>query len=159
MTVISEEMAKALNEQVGREIGNHILYTMFASWCHVRGLKRLSAFFKGEADGEVGHANLIRDLLNVSNTQIVTPAIEQKPTNYRDCDEISTLYVEAEAQTTSHLKDIWKQSEADFDIGTQDLLQALLKEQHEEEGLAERFSELTALANGDYIKLDLMFGE
>jgi ferritin len=159
MTVLSEEMSRMLNEQVGREMGNHIFYTMFASWFHVKGLKRLSAFFSGEADGETGHAKLIMALLNDANAQIAIPAIEKKQSDFSDCEEIANLYVEAEAQTTMHLKAIWKQSETDFDIGAQDVLQALLKEQHEEEGSAERFSNLVQASNGDYIKLDLALGE
>lgn len=156
--VISEPMAALLNQQVGHEIANRMLYRMFASYAHNLGLKNIEKFFTGESDGELGHSDKFVAYILESNSPLIVPAIEKKP-HLNDCGEIANAYIQAEADTTAHIKAIWAQSVADNDIGTQDLLQFFLREQIEEEGLAERFGNAVDLANGNLPLLDLMIGE
>ena len=157
--VISELVASLINQQVANELSNRLQYLQISSWCHNLGLKRLEAFFKKESDGELGHSDKFIAYLLESNTPLAVPSLPQRQSTFNDCEEIANLYVEVEAKTTRDINSIWDVAVADRDWGTQDLLQGLSREQIEEEGLAERFSNLTERAGGDYIKLDLMFGE
>ena len=159
MVPISDKLSGMLNAQVGREIGNAHLYRQMASWAHVRGLKNIASFFMGEADGEMGHAKLISDFLSEGNAQIIIPAIEAKPSEFSGCEEIGRLYVEAEAATTEFLEEIAHQSDTEYCISVQDLMQRMLAEQNEEEGISDRTQRLIEAAGGNLILLDLAFAK
>lgn len=157
MIPISDSLAEMLNAQVTREIANKHLYLMFSSWAHVRGLKNIAKFFKGESDGEQGHADLLTGLLNDGNIQISIPSLPVKPSSFSSCEEIARLYEEAEVETTDFLDALYKVAEAEQNIGVSNLLQGMLQEQIEEQGSTERFSSLVKQAGGNLILLDLMF--
>jgi ferritin len=155
MIPISEKLSEMLNEQASRELGNSLLYKHFTSWAHTKGLKHIAAFFKRESEGEVEHHNMILGLLDEGNAPIAIPAIPAKPSSFKDCEEIARLYMEAEAETTEHLEEIYQAAELEKAIGISNLFQGMLQEQIEEEGLADRLSQLVSLANGNLIELDL----
>lgn len=157
MIPISNKLAGMLNDQVSRETGNSILYIHFASWAHVRGLKHIESFFKGESDGEKGHAVLLSKLLDEGNLQISIPAIPAKPSNFDSCEDIALTYESAEAETTDFLDALYKEAESEGNVGVSNVLQGMLEEQVEEQGLTERFANLAKQANGNLILLDLMF--
>lgn len=159
MISISDNLVAELNAQVGRETGNSFLYRNFASWAHVRGLKNIEKFFLGESDGELGHAKIFKDLLDKANAEIAIPAIEQKPNGFTDCLQIGNLYVEAEAETTDHLQEIYDLCEKQEEIGVSNVLQQMLEEQVEEEGLADVFLNMVNESGGNLILLDLVIGE
>lgn len=157
MIPISENLAGMLNDQVARELANKHFYLMLASWCHVRGLMNIEKFFKGEASDEQEHANLIMELISDANVQISIPALPVKPSTFTSCEEIARLYAEAEAETTDALESIYKESESQANIGVSNLIQSMLQEQVEEQGLTERFGNLVRQAAGNLLLLDLMF--
>lgn len=157
MIPISNDLAKMLNDQVTRELANKHLYLMFASWCHVRGLRNLEKFFKGESEGEQGHANIIMEILNNANVEIAIPELPKKPSMFMGCDEIASLYAEAEVETTDFLEAIYKAAENQGNFGVSNVFQNLLTEQIEEQGLTERFGNLVRQAAGNLILLDLAF--
>lgn len=158
MSVISDKMAQLINEQIAHELANRMQYLMFSNWFANQGLKNLAKFWKGEADGELGHSDKFVAYLAESNTALKVPAIEQKVQTFNGCEDIANIYIEAESDTTAHLKVIWDLTNFEDDAGTGDLMQWYMREQVEEEGNAERFSNLVDLANGDLIKLDLAIG-
>ena len=159
MKPITDSLASLLNAQASRELGNSILYRHFASWAHVRGLKNIAKFFQGESDGELGHAKMLTDLLNDGNVQIAFTDIPQKPYDLRDCKTISELYADAEVETTDHLDDIYRAAEAEGNVGVSNMIQSMLQEQVEEQGLTERFKALVEQANGNLLLLDLMLND
>jgi len=157
MIPISEKLATEVNAQISRELGNSILYAHFASWAHVRGLKNIAKFFKGESDGEKGHAEILTKVLDESNIQIAIPAIPQKPADFADCMAIAEEYERAEVETTDHLDELYQAAESEKCIGLSNVLQSLLEEQLEEQGTTERVKSLFEQAGGNYLLLDLMF--
>lgn len=157
MIPISDKLATELNAQASREIGNSILYRHFSSWAHVRGLKNIAKFFKGESEGEIGHSEMLMGLLNDGNVQIALPEIKDKLSSFTGCGQIAQLYMDVESETTDNLDAIYRMSEAEGAIGISNQLQSMLQEQIEEEGLADRFSKKVELAGGNLILLDLSF--
>jgi ferritin len=157
MLPISDKLIGMINAQAGRELGNSLLYRHFSSWCHTKGLPHIEAFFLGESEGEVGHHKLLTGFLDDANAPIAIPAIEAKPSEFTDCMEIGRAYIEAEAATTDHLMELYQVSEGEKNIGLSDLLQSLLREQTEEEGLADRTMNKIMLSNGNLLLLDLSF--
>ena len=155
MKPISDTLVTMLNRQIAHETGNELLYRHIASYAHTLGLKGIESYFSSQADGERDHAGWLRDLLNNANIQIAVPAIPEKPNKFSSCEEIAALYIEAEASTTDALEAISRQSDAEYDIAVQSLMQKMLEEQTEEEGSADRFALLVQLSGGDMIKLDL----
>jgi ferritin len=161
MIPISDDLARELNLQVTREMTNRNLYLMFASWCHVRGLKNIEKFFKKESDGEWGHANLLMDILSDANVQIDVHVLPVKPDpkTFVDCKFIAETYRDAEVETTDFLDALYSSAEKQKNVGVSNLLQGMLQEQVEEQGLTERFYNLVMQANGNLIELDLVLGE
>jgi ferritin len=159
MIPISDPLAQALNEQVTREIANKHLYRMFSSWCHVRGLKNIEKFFAGESEGEQGHANLLMGILDDANIQIAIPSLPAKPSVFTSCEDIANTYERAEVETTDFLEALYRAAEKEGNVGVSNLLQTMLQEQIEEQGLTERFKNLVTQAGGNLLLLDLMFAE
>ena len=157
MIPISDSLASLINAQIGRELGNSHLYKQFASYCHVMGLKHIEKFFATEAEGEQGHAGLLSSLLDNANIQIAIPDIPAKPSSFSGCDVVAQLYSEAEVETTDHLDQLYRAAEEEGNIGVSNVLQGMLEEQIEEQGLTERFANSVKLAGGNLILLDLAF--
>lgn len=154
--IISERLVSALQAQAANELRNRMAYKAMSSWAHVRGLKGIAKYFDDQSDDELGHHNKFLSYLSEANVQIQVPPIPPTVT-YTDCDSIASAYREIEAKTTDELDAIWDVAVADKDWGTQDFLQGLSREQISEIAEAERFANLVMMANGDLIKLDLMF--
>jgi len=157
MIPISEKLSEMVNSQIARELGNSLLYSHFSSWAHIRGLKNIAKFFKGESDGEKGHAEILTKVLNDSNIQIALPAIPEKPSNFADCMAIADEYERAEVETTDFLDALYMAAEDEKCIGLSNVLQGMLEEQLEEQGTTERVKSLFEQAGGNYLLLDLMF--
>jgi ferritin len=159
MIPVSDRLSDMINQQIGRELGNSFLYEIFASWAHIRGLKNVQKFFLGESSGERDHAALLKKTLDDANIQVAIPNIPQKLSVYVDCESIARAYEDAEAETTDFLDELYKSAESEGNIGVSNVLQGMLEEQIEEQGLTERFKNLVHQANGNLLILDLMFEE
>jgi len=157
MIPISEKLVSMLNSQVAHEIRNELTYRQISSWAHNRAMKGIASYFSSQADGEHSHADMIMGLLRDANVQLAIPTIEQPPSQFESCEMIASLYTGTEASTTDALEAISRQSDAEYDIAVQSVMQELLREQAEEEGQTERFANAVSLANGNLILLDLMF--
>lgn len=154
--IISERVSALLQAQVANELRNRMAYKAMSSWAHVRGLKGIAKYFEDQSSDELSHHDKFLSYLAEANVQIQVPPISSTET-YTDCDSIASAYREIEARTTDELDAIWGAAVADKDWGTQDFLQGLSREQISEMAEAERFANLVMMANGDLIKLDLMF--
>lgn len=157
MIPISTNLSAMINAQIGRELSNKHLYRQFASYAHTKGLKNIEKFFKGESEGEQGHADIFMKLLDEANVQISIPDMLAKPANFKDCMEVAQMYVDAEVETTDHLDEIYRASETDGNVGVSNQLADLLQEQIEEQGLSERTKAIFEQASGNLLLLDLMF--
>lgn len=154
--IISERVSALLQSQVANELRNRMAYKAMSSWAHVRGLKGIAKYFEDQANDELLHSDKILGYLNDANVQIQIPSIPFTG-SYQDCESIARAYNEIEAGTTDEIDAIYTLAIEDKDFGTQQFLDWFAGEQVEEMGKAERFVNLVAMANGDLIKLDLMF--
>ena len=154
--IISERLVSALQAQAANELRNRMAYKAMSSWAHVRGLKGIAKYFEDQANDELLHSDKILGYLNDANVQIQIPSIPFTG-SYQDCESIARAYNEIEAGTTDEIDAIYTLAIEDKDFGTQQFLDWFAGEQVEEMGKAERFVNLVTTANGDLIKLDLMF--
>ena len=154
--IISERVSALLQSQVANELRNRMAYKAMSSWAHVRGLKGIAKYFEDQANDELLHSDKILGYLNDANVQIQIPSIPFTG-SYQDCESIARAYNEIEAGTTDEIDAIYTLAIEDKDFGTQQFLDWFAGEQVEEMGKAERFVNLVTTANGDLIKLDLMF--
>ena len=154
--IISERVSALLQSQVANELRNRMAYKAMSSWAHVRGLKGIAKYFEDQANDELLHSDKILGYLNDANVQIQIPSIPFTG-SYQDCVSIARAYNEIEAGTTDEIDAIYTLAIEDKDFGTQQFLDWFAGEQVEEMGKAERFVNLVTTANGDLIKLDLMF--
>lgn len=154
--IISERVSSLLQAQVSNELRNRMAYKAMSSWAHVRGLKGIASYFDGQANDELSHSDKIMGYLADANVQIQIPPIPFTST-YEDCDSIARAHNEIEAGTTDEIDAIYSAAVEENDYGTQQFLDWFAGEQVEEMGKAERFAHLVSMANGDLIKLDLMF--
>lgn len=154
--IISEQVSSLLQAQVSNELRNRMMYKAMSSWAYVRGLKGIASYFDGQANDELAHSDKMLAYLAEANVQIQIPAVPFTGT-YQDCESIARAYTEIEAGTTDEIDAIYNLAVEEKDYGTQQFLDWFAGEQVEEMGKAERFANLVATANGDLIKLDLMF--
>ena len=154
--IISDKLSSLLQTQVSNEMRNRLAYKAMSSWAHIRGLKGIAKYFEDQAEDELGHHNKFLSYLAEANVQIQLPPIPVTE-SYMDCESIARAYTEIEARTTDEIDAMWEVAISDKDYGTQDFLQWFSREQVSEMAEAERFVNLVMMANGDLIKLDLMF--
>lgn len=154
--IISERVSALLQAQVANEIRNRMAYKAMSSWAHVRGLKGIAGYFEGQSNDELAHSDKLLAYLAEANVQIQIPAVPFTET-YQDCESIARAYNEIEAGTTDEIDAIYNLAVEEKDYGTQQFLDWFAGEQISEMAEAERFANLVMMANGDLIKLDLMF--
>ena len=136
MGMISSKILDLLQTQYKHESSNHFRYVARSSWSRYRGLEAAGDFFAKEAEGEAGHAKIVRDYIE-SRNEAVDPAgfdfSDASQWNYYD--ELFTTAQQVEYETTDMLNNIYSVAMESGDFMTSTWVQGLITEQIEEENL------------------------
>lgn len=139
--MISQAMLERLKTQYAHETCNSLRYYQRSTLAEFRGLTGIAAFFKKQAEGERGHADIVFKYVNDRNEQLPISGL-----TFLDADIVSSAdpidifqtAMEVEQRTTAMLQAMLEQARNDRDyLSEQWLLDSsgLLKEQVEEENL------------------------
>ena len=130
---LSQEMEKALNEQIVMESEAASFYLYMASWCEVSGYEGAAEFFYKQSDEERDHMLKIVHYLNRLGTIANISTIKEPPKNLDSLESIVKTSLEAEQKVTSSIHEIITLAEKERDRRTFDFLQWFVNEQIEEE--------------------------
>jgi ferritin len=135
---MNQEIADALNAQIGHEYENYLLYEQASAYCDDRGLDGSAKLFRKQADGELEHARKFTDFIRDARGKVLIPTIKAQKSEFATGEEVFQAAFEREQQTTAKiyaLRDLaWKLG----DHATFEMLGWFVTEQVEEENLTEK---------------------
>ena len=131
--MLSEKVAKLLNEQVNKEFYSAYLYLDFSNYFAGRGLDGFANWYEIQAQEERDHAMLFYRYLHNNNAKVTLDAIA-KPDKAFDGDmAVLKAGLEHEIYVTGLIDAIYAAAYEDRDFRTMQFLNWFVKEQNEEE--------------------------
>lgn len=143
---ISQKMSKAINEQIGRELGASLQYTAIATYFEARSLPRLASYFAKQADEERGHAmRFVRYLVDVG-AKVAFPAVAAPKSEFGTAEEPVRLSLRWEEDVTKQIYGLLEIALKENDYMTQQFLQWFIEEQREEVASMQKLLDVVRLA-------------
>jgi ferritin len=131
-TLISAELNRAFNEQIGRELFASNQYIAIASYFDGRALKKLAAMFFQQSEEEREHAMKFVEYLNEVGGTVEVPAIGAATSEFKTAEEAVRLALKWELEVTHQINDLMTMAIEQKDYAAQEFLDWFVKEQVEE---------------------------
>ena len=130
--LISKTVNKAINQQIGNELGAFLQYVSIASYFANEGLLELSAFFYKQADDEREHGmRFVRYVVDCGG-RVEIPAIAAPKNAFANVVDAVDLSLKWETEVTGQINKLVELAVKENDHITQNFLQWFLREQLEE---------------------------
>ena len=130
--LISDAMAKQMNQQIGHEFGASMQYVQIAAYFDDAGLPVLTQHFLRQADEEREHAmKFVRYVLDAGG-QLAIPAIPAPRHAFASAEEAVALALEWEYTVTKQINELLDLSSSERDHGAHGFLDWFAREQLEE---------------------------
>jgi ferritin len=130
--MISQDLAGAINEQVGHEFGASMQYLEIASYFDDQNLRLLAKIFFEQAEEEREHAmKFIRYLLD-TNGGVRIPAIPAPKADFSSAEEAVEAALNWEIEVTGQINRLYSMAVQENDYLAQSFLQWYVDEQLEE---------------------------
>lgn len=130
--MISANMNKAINQQIGSELKASNQYINIASYFETESLPELSAFFFRQSDEERAHAmKFIHYLLEVGG-EVAVPAIAEPTTDIASAEVAAQLALDWEREVTDQINGLMNLAIEEGDHASQQFLRWFVDEQVEE---------------------------
>ncbi|MEM7182331.1 MAG: ferritin [Spirochaetota bacterium] len=131
--MLKPEVAKALNEQVGREFGSAYIYLAMSLRCSSLGLNGAANWFRVQFQEEMAHVDKFCKYITDQGADVVLGSIDQPKNDYNDLLEMFEATLEHEQYITSSINNLVKVARENNDYATEVFLQWYITEQVEEE--------------------------
>ena len=132
---ISQEMIKAINEQISHEASSANAYTSIGSWCERVGYDGSATFFFEQAAEEKDHMLKFIHYLNNAGYEAIIPAIEKPPGSFESLEAAFQFGLQSEQKVTREIYELVDIAAKEKDYSTYTFLQWFVTEQTEEETL------------------------
>lgn len=133
--MLSENMEKALNQQIADEAYASQVYLAMASWCEKSGLSGAAKFFYDHSGEEREHMLKIIHYVNGDGGTAAVTTVKQPPGEYDSLRELIETAYEHEKSVTASVHKLAEDSLEQKDYRTFNFLQWFVEEQLEEEQL------------------------
>jgi ferritin len=133
--MISNKVAKALNEQIELEAYASYLYLAMSAWSDAQGLSGSATFLRRQSAEEQVHMMKLFDYIIEVGGKPVVPAIAKPPESYKDAKVMFERIYEHEQEVTQAIHNLVDLAIAENDHSTHNFLQWYIEEQREEEDL------------------------
>jgi ferritin len=130
--LISPELAKAFNEQIGHEFGASMQYIAIAAHFYQRSLTLLAKLFEKQADEEKLHAMKFVKYLQDTKGGLNIPAIPAPKANFATAEEAVQAALNWERDVTRRVTSLMALATKEDDFLAQSFLQWFIDEQLEE---------------------------
>lgn len=139
MKRISDKVEKLLNLQIQKELTNALLYEAISNWANYTGLVGVSKLYKKHYEEELGHKRKFVEYLLDRDAMPIIPSktFDEIPNDFKDLEDVITLTLKREIDTTESIKKIKYAATEDNDCNTTDFLISMIVEQTEEEANAQ----------------------
>jgi ferritin len=130
--LISKNLEKAINAQIGREMGAAMQYVNIASYFEADDMLHFARLFFDQADEEYDHAlKFVRYVLDAGG-QVALPAIEQPRSDFKSADDAVGAALGWEEDVTKQVNGLMDIAVQEKDYLAQELLGWFVNEQLEE---------------------------
>lgn len=130
--LISKELNKALNVQIGREMEASNQYVSIAAYFEGRFLKKLAGLFFKQAAEETEHAMKFVHYILDAGGQVEIPALAAPKSTYASAEEAVSMAVKWETDVTRYIYDLVAITEKEKDYIGREFLNWYVTEQLEE---------------------------
>lgn len=131
--MLKPQVAKALNEQVGREFGSAYIYLAMSLRCSSLGLNGAGIWFRVQFQEEMTHVDKFCKYITDQGADVTLGSISQPKSDYNDLLEMFEATLEHEQYITSSINDLVRVARENNDYATEVFLQWYITEQVEEE--------------------------
>lgn len=135
--MISKNMARALNEQLNRELYSAYLYQAMGAHSAHEGLGGFAGWFGTQAREEAGHAFKFYGYILGQDARVELKAIDAPPTTFKSPLAMFEQTLKHEQFVTRSILDLVELAVKEKDYATQIFLQWFVTEQVEEESVAQ----------------------
>lgn len=130
--LISSELARAFNGQIGNEFGASMQYISIAAYFRQRQLTLLSKLFTEQADEEKAHAMKFVTYVMDTKGGLEIPAIPAPKATFGSAEEAVKAALDWEEEVTRQITKLMDMAVAENDYLAQSFLQWFIDEQLEE---------------------------
>jgi ferritin len=130
--LISKDLQKAMNAQVGREFGASLQYFNIAAYFDSDDLPELAAFFYRQAEEEKTHALKFVHYIVDAGGQVRIPAVDQPKQEFASAKEAAQAALDWEMEVTKQINNLMDMAIKENDHIAQDFLRWFVTEQLEE---------------------------
>ncbi len=131
--MLDTKMAKALNEQINREMYSAYLYMAMSAHSNNMGLKGFANWFMVQYHEEMFHAMKMYEYVQRQGEDVTLAAIEAPPLTWKSQLEMFTQTLEHEKFITQSINELMDLAQKKKDHATQIFLEWYVTEQVEEE--------------------------
>lgn len=132
--LISQKLAAAINEQIGREFAASLQYVAIAAYFGLENLPELSSYFFNQAEEEREHAMKFVHHLVEAGAGVVVPAVAKPRDAFASAEEAVKLSLEWEQEVTRQIYALVTLAQQEGNYITHHFLQWFVDEQLEEVG-------------------------
>lgn len=160
--MLSEKMAKALNDQLNAELYSSYLYFAMAAYCRDVGLNGCARWMEAQALEELSHAVKFYHFVTERGGRVVLAAIEAPPTTWASPLAVFEDVAKHENKVTGLIHHLVDLALSEKDHATNNFLQWFVAEQVEEEatvGEIVQQMKLMGEAQGALFMLDRELGQ
>ncbi len=129
---MTEKMAAAICEQIGRELAAHLEYLSIAAHFDADGLPELTRFFSDQAQEEHDHAMKFLAYVMEAGGPVTLPGVDGPRQTFASAEEAVELSLEWEKAVTGHINDLVDLALEQKDHATRAMLDWFVTEQVEE---------------------------
>ncbi len=130
--LISRDLAKAINQQIGNEFGAHMQYLSIAAHFRQKQLTLLAKLFFAQADEEKDHAMKFINYVLDTKAELQIPAIVAPKPVFASAEEAVQAALTWEQEVTRQITGLMEIAVKDNDYMSQSFLQWFIDEQLEE---------------------------
>lgn len=147
--MISDELTKALNDQVQQELQASMMYLGMASYLRDENWDGFAQFAEDQAQEEREHAKRIYEFMNEVNKKVEFRSLEQPQNNYESVIAVFEEALEQEKANSQSFNKIQKIANRNDDFQAQTMIQWFIDEQIEEENHIESILDQIQRLEGD----------
>jgi ferritin len=130
--LIGERLVKAMNAQIGSELGASNQYLMIATYFERESLPELAAFFYRQSDEEREHSMKFVHYVSEAGGEVEIPAIEKPPGDIQAADQAAQMALDWEMEVTKQINALMDLAIEEKDHIAQEFLRWFTTEQLEE---------------------------
>jgi bacterioferritin B len=130
--LISDKLAKAMSDQVGRELGASNQYVAIAAYFDAESLSELASFFYSQSDEERMHALKFVHYVADAGGKVAIPAVAQPQSAFESAEAAARLSLEWELEVTKQINALMDVAIQEKDHIAHGFLEWFVNEQLEE---------------------------